>query len=446
MKHPLPLAISVLSGLFLPAYISAKSHVAARNDSVVATTKIIKLDSDTSRVVHLNQPEGLSAEQDSLRNLVIAFYTDQFRHAQDPEAPTFLFMSKSANMLMGIGGCVRMRGWYDWGGAIPANGFMPYLIPIPEDPANTRRLGTTPAGTALFFQMIGRTKIGTYRLYIEANFNGYQSRGFHLKKAYATMGDFTIGLANSTFSDPAAMAPTVDAQGATNKLAKTDVLVRYMHTFRRHWSVALSLENPTQQISTTPGETGKSSSWLPEAAAFVQYGWGDNEHLRLSGIIRGLSYRNLIEGRNQTLPGWAVQFSSVAHPLPQITTYITASYGHGYGSLLNDLVADNFDLIPVPGTPGKLYAPRAVGYCFGLQYNFTHALFASASFSQTHLSPRHSLSPDSYRRGWCADINIFWNILPRLQVAAEFDLGCRHNVSGAHRYARRIGALCQFSF
>ena len=169
MKHLLPLAISVLSGLFLPAYISAKSHVAARNDSVVATTKIIKLDSDTSRVVHLNQPEGLSAEQDSLRNLVIAFYTDQFRHAQDPEAPTFLFMSKSANMLMGIGGCVRMRGWYDWGGAIPANGFMPYLIPIPEDPANTRRLGTTPAGTALFFQMIGRTKIGTYRLYIEAN-------------------------------------------------------------------------------------------------------------------------------------------------------------------------------------------------------------------------------------------------------------------------------------
>lgn len=415
-------------------------------DSIMATTRIIRLDSDSARILHLNKPEGTNAELDSLRNLAIAFYTDQFRHAQDPEAPTFLFMSKSAGMLMGIGGCVRMRGWYDWGGAIPANGFMPYLIPIPADHANMRKLGTTPAGTALFFQMIGRTKIGTYRLYIEANFNGYQGRGFHLKKAYATMGDFTVGLANSTFSDPAALAPTVDAQGATNKLAKTDALVRYMRSFRHHWSVAISLENPTQQISVTPGVTETSSSWLPEAAAFAQYGWADNQHLRLSAIIRGLSYRNLIESKNQTVPGWALQFSSVTHPLPQITTYITASYGHGYGSLLNDLVADNYDLIPLPGSPGKLYAPRAFGYCFGVQYNFTTSLFASASFSQTHLNPTHTLSANSYRRGWCADINLFWNILPRLQVAAEFDLGCRHNVSGVRRYARRIGALCQFSF
>lgn len=436
------LAISILH--ILPS--AAKSLRSMHTDSIVATTKIIRLDSDSSRVVHLNRPQGYDAETDSLRNLAIEFYTDQFRHAQDPEAPTFLFMSKSAEMLMGIGGCVRMRGWYEWGGAIPSNGFMPYLIPIPADRANMRRLGTTSAGTALFFQMIGRTKIGTYRLYIEANFNGYQGRGFLLKKAYATMGDFTVGLANSTFSDPAALAPTVDAQGATNKLAKTDVLVRYMHTFRKHWSLAFSLENPTQQLAVTPDVTAKASTWLPEAAAFAQYEWADNQHLRVAGIVRGLSYRNLIQGKNITVPGWAFQLSSVANPIPQITTYITASYGHGYGSLINDLVADNYDLIPLPDTPGKLYAPRAFGYCLGLQYNFTPSLFASASFSQTHLSPQHPLPPDTYRRGWCADINIFWNILPRLQVAAEFDLGYRCNISGTHRYARRIGALCQYSF
>ena len=445
MRKTIVLLLSVLIAS-LTTGIKAKSLTAQHIDSVASTTKIIKLEADSQRVVNLKGPEGADAERDSLRNLVIAFYYDQFRHSQDPEAPTFLFMSKSADMLMGIGGVVRMRGWYDWGGAMPGSGFMPYLIPIPENKANSRHLGTTPAGTALFFQMVGRSPIGTYRLYIEANFNGYNNRGFNLKKAYATIRGFTVGVANSTFSDPGAMAPTVDAQGATNKLAKTDILVRYMHTFRKHWSVAVSLENPTQQIEAIDGITAPASVWLPEAAAFTQYQWGDNEHVRLSGTVRGLSYCDLVSGKKYTVPGWAVQFSSVANPAPQITTYITANYGHGYGSLVNDLLAGNYDLIANPTTPGRLYAPRAFGYCLGLQYNFTPAVFASASFSQTHLTPRYRLADSDYSRGWCADINIFWNILPRLQVAAEFDLGYRRNVDGAHRYARRVGAFCQFSF
>ena len=193
----------------------------------------------------------------------------------------------------------------------------------------TRKFGTTPAGTALFLQMSGQSPIGTYRLYIEANFNGYQGRGLHLKKAYATLRDFTIGYANSTFSDPAAMAPTVDAQGATNKLSKTDVLVRYMPTFRQHWTLAVSLENPSSQIDVSNGETAKTSEWLPDFSAFLQYQWGDGEHVRLSGIVRNLGYRDLIEERNHNVAGWAVQLSSMAHPLPPLTTYLTFNYGHG---------------------------------------------------------------------------------------------------------------------
>lgn len=445
MKNPIILLIAFMA-IFCHQHLVAHSHKSAHTDSVVSTTRIFKLDADSSRVVSLHNNAEMTAEQDSLRNLVYAFYYDQFRHSQDPEAPTFLFMSKSANMLMGIGGVVRMRGWYDWGGAIPSNGFMPYLIPIPEDPANTRKFSTTPAGTTLFFQMIGRSKAGSYRLYIEANFNGYEHRGFNLKKAYATLGDFTIGLTNSTFSDPSADVPTVDAQGATNKLTKTDVLVRYMHTFHDRWGFAVSLENPTQQIDLTTGITGKSSNWLPDVAAFIQYQWSNDEHLRLSGLVRTLSYRDLIGQRNHAVAGWALQLSSIAHPHPQVTTYFTANYGHGYSSQVNDLLASNYDLISNPDIQGLMYAPRAFGYCLGLQYNFTPAIFTSVSFSQTHLSPSYSLTGNEYRRGWCTTINIFWNILPRFQVAAEFDFGCRHNVGGEYRYARRIGALCQFSF
>lgn len=134
-------------------------------------------------------------------------------------------MSKDAQLAMGIGGCVRMRAFYDWGGAIPASGFAPKLIPMTPSPTNMRHFGTTPAGTALFFRVLGRNKtLGDYRLYIQCNFNGYQSRDFHLEKAYATINNFTIGYASSTFSDPAALPPTVDAQGPNNKISPTSVL------------------------------------------------------------------------------------------------------------------------------------------------------------------------------------------------------------------------------
>lgn len=387
------------------------------------------------------------AETDSLTRVISSFYYNQFRHSQDPDAPFFMFISKDANVMMGIGGVVRMRGWYDWGGAIPANGFVPALIPIPANPAESRHLGTTPAGTALFFRLIGTNRVlGEYRLYIEANFNGYSARDFKLKKAYAQLHDFTVGYAPSTFSDPAALPPTVDAQGPTNKISPTAVLVRWMPQFGR-WSLAVSAESPDAVISVDNTSTSKSSQWLPDGAAFVQYGWAAGQHVRLAGLVRGLSYRDLIAAKNRTVAGWGVQLSSVAHPWKPVTTYISASYGHGIGSITNDLIAVTSDLEADVAAPGRLYPTRAWGYCAGVQYNFTRNLFCSAQFSQTRLIKKNGCeTPEDYKYGWCTSANIFWNPADRLQVGAEIAVGKRRNVSGEQRYARRAGAMVQFSF
>lgn len=387
------------------------------------------------------------AEADSLTRVIYGFYYNQFRHSQDPDAPYFMFISKDVNLMMGIGGVVRMRAWYDWGGAIPANGFVPALIPIPANPAESRHFGTTPSGTSLFFRLIGTNRVlGEYQLYIEANFNGYSARDFKLKKAYAQLHDFTVGYAPSTFSDPAALPPTVDAQGPTNKISPTAVLVRWMPQFGR-WSVAVSAESPDGVISVDNTSTSKSSQWLPDGAAFVQYGWAPGQHVRLAGLVRGLSYRDLVAAKNRTVAGWGVQLSSVAHPWSPVTTYLSASYGRGIGSITNDLMAVTSDLEADTETPGRLYPTRGWGICAGVQYNFTHNLFCSAQFSQTRLIKKNGCkTPEDYKYGWCTSANIFWNPADRLQVGAEIAVGKRQNESGVHRYARRVGAMVQFSF
>lgn len=410
-----------------------QSMVDAQRDSVINSHKVIAFGSGT-------------AGSDSVRHLIEEFYYDQFRSFSDPEAPYFLFMSRDATLAMGIGGCVRMRGYYDWHGAQPTPAFSPYLIPMHPDPTAIRHFATTPSGTSLFFRVLGRNKnLGHYQLYIQADFSGYNSRDFKLKKAYAVLNDWTIGYAPSTFSDPAAQPPMIDSNGASNKITPTDVLVRYSPRLSTHWLMAVSLETPSTSVNVSGVRAKAIQNWVPDGAAFLQYDWGRSSHVRLGGIVRSLSYRDLASERNHHKAGWGIMLSSVAHPHPQLTTYLTANYGRGYASLGGDLSAGSYDLIG--DGEGTLYAPQSAGWCVGLQWNFTPALFASVSASSTRLWVKNQASmPDEYKRGMLATANCFWNLTTRIQVGAEFCYGRRVDFSGAHRSAYRVGALAQFSF
>lgn len=433
-----PIIIGTIVAMAAATPTAGQSLIDQQQDSLMNSHKIIMIG---------DKQISTQRYSDSLRTVVENFYYDQFRHFQDPQAPYFLFMSKDASLTMGIGGAVRMRAYYDFGGAIPASGFAPYLIPMNPDPAKMNHFDTTPAGTCLFFRVIGRNKmLGDYQLYIEANFNGYQARDFHLKKAYAIINDFTIGYTNSSFSDPMALPPTVDAQGPNNKISPTSVLVRWMPKVGKRWIFAVSAETPDPQIATDDVKTKKMDNWIPDAAGFVQYEWGRSSHVRLSGIVRALSYRDLLNQSNHRKVGWGVMFSSVTHPAAPLTTYFTINYGHGYASLGGDLQIGKYDLIENLNKPGEMIAPASFGICFGIQYNFRPNLFVSTSISHTRFLPSVEVSPDEYRSGQCGNINIFWNMTPRMQVGAEFDYGRRQNFDGQSRWAKRFGAVAQFSF
>ena len=167
-------------------------------------------------VIYFGDNQKAVLPDDSIRSLIMHFYIDQFRNYQDPAAPYFLFMSRDANMAMGVGGMVRMRAYFDPGNSMPGPAFKPFDIPLADTPLNRNHFGTTPSGTSLFFRVIGRnSRIGTYQLYIQTKFNGYEGRDMRLSKAYATVNDWTVGYATSTFSDGMALAPTVDANGST---------------------------------------------------------------------------------------------------------------------------------------------------------------------------------------------------------------------------------------
>lgn len=434
--------------LLLPlASLSAQNASGASSKSPVspAKQKIEELKA-SSHIISMG--ELTEDKVDSLQNMFDMFYYDQFRHAQDPKAPYFMLMSRNSNLAMGLGGLVRLRGHFDWNGSVPANGFSPYLIPIPKDPTSLRSLSANAAGTGLFFTIFGRnTKLGDFMAFFQADFSGYQYRGFKLKKAYITAGDWTAGLAKSTFEDTGAEPETVDGAGANGVTSHTAVLVRYLHTFKKKWTIGAGLEFPESSTSADGVNTKACSDYVPDFAAFGQLQWSDNaSHIRISGLLRNLAYRDLLTSTNHNILGWAAQLSTVINVIPQFSVYGIASIGKGHESYTADLGIGNFDLIPDPSNPGKLYAPTAVGYVAGARYEFNTKVRTNLCLSEQRYYPSKNPDNSQYKYGLYGALNVFWDITPRFEIGCEYLAGKRMNFNGEHGNANRLTAMMMLSF
>lgn len=391
--------------------------------------------------------EATEAKADSMRRLMAAFYTDQYRHFQDPLSPYFLFMSKDATLAMGMGGCVRMRGWGDFGGSIPANGFIPFLIPAPSNPEQRRDIGATPAGTTLMFRVIGRNRtMGNYQLGIEANFNGYEGLGFKLKKAYAMWNDWTVGYTTTTFADPMAQPPTIDGAGPNGLVSRSSVLIRWFHTIKNNWVVGAGAEIADANIEADASCKGLNT-WLPDVVALGQYQWDDaRQHVRVALIGRNLSYRNLLTAKNHNVMGYGAQISAVVMPTHKLTLYGIANAGRGIGSYVNDLSIGNYDLQIDTTDPGHMSAPTSYGLTLGSRYDILPNCYSCIALGATRYHSDLELPGSAYKYGLYGAVNVFYNFTPRIQVGAEYLAGRRGNFDGTHGSANRICLLLQCSF
>ena len=402
--------------------------------------------------IHIITPGGIEVKdmpqsyQDSVRYLMNMFYYDQYRHFQDPQAPYFMLMSKNASLALGVGGAVRLRGWYDFAGSIPNRGFAPYLIPVPSDPSQRRWLSGTPAGTALFFRIIGRNKLlGDIIGYVQTEFSA-ASNTLKLKKAYAKISDWTIGYTSTAFNDPDAEAPTIDGAQQAGLAGKSALEIRYDHKFKRPWDVGASIAMPESQSQEVAQATQTIKDWFPDIAAYLAYRLPYDGHVRLAALARVLPYRNLIESKNTNRFGWGLQLSSIVYPIPRLAIYIEANTGQGYSAYMGDLSIGQYDLIGDPDKPGSMYAPWALGINIGCKYNFSTKVYACMALAEARYFARHGAAPDEYKYGLYGSWSCFWEPTPRIQMGIEYLHGRRNNVNHEHGSANRIDALFQFSF
>lgn len=382
-------------------------------------------------------------------DLIAILYDRRDLHFSEPNAPRFLFLDRDGEVLLGIGGYVKGTMSYDFDGAID-NGseFTTFDIPVPSDPGLRNRLAGNINHSRLFLRLVGRSeRFGSYEGFISTSFAGGASGNqLKLKKAYMRLGNIIGGYYTSTFVDASAGTPVVNDQSPSGEATGTNVGIFYNPLLSKHIKIGVSLEIPSASYRTNADVTAISQR-CPDIPVYIQYGWDNhNSHIRLSGLYRNLSYRDMTVGKNRFVTGWAVQLSGTGILTDDLTAYWQGSTGRGYGRYVNDLEGNGYDLVPSATVKGKMVAPHMADFEVGMQYTFTPEVSATACYSESHVIRQYGVADNGYKYGRYMAITCWYDPVPDLNLGIEYLYGSRKDFNTLSSHANRIEAMVKYNF
>jgi len=382
--------------------------------------------------------------------IVDYFHSTTSPHFQDPKAPRFLLYDQQHKVAFGIGGYVRVRTFYDFGGSPTSPiGFVPYTIPVPVDPLTKNAFNMDASKSTVFFKLLGNNdKIGQFQAYVAGHFAG-SGNSFELTDAYVTLLGLTIGRTWSTFNDLAVVPPTVDFQGPNGAAEMRTTQIRYTNNLNENFSFAIAAEMPHTTGTFFSGQTVKTTQRIPDIPLYLQYNWGKNlkSHVRVAGVLRNMNYRDALENKTETSTGIGYQFSSKLILSNLLTFYGQVTYGKGVAQYINDLSGNGLSLTPKPNHIGKMEAQEALGWFAQMQFNISKSVFSTVGYSQAKVFYDSALAnPANYNYGQYLVGNVFYNLTSDIQLGVEYLWGDRKNTGGDHAAANRIQTLVQFNF
>lgn len=415
---------------FLPAYSSAQEHIVIEDEAPGSILFIAT---------------GKAGDA-----LLTVLEETKLPHFHDARPPRFMLTTRNGLFSLGIGGYVKATAEYDFNGIVDDVDFYPTLIPNKGSgnyARNQFRMDITTSN--LFLQLVGHTRrLGNIIVHVGGNFRG-NGNTFRLRNAYASFLGLTAGYTYGAFMDAAAGPATVDFAGPGGMTFYRTTQLSYKYAFPKHWKVGASMEMPDVG-GTVDDNVSIKTQRMPDFAAYGQYEWGGGRsHVRAGAIVRSMTYNSLVCKKAYSQAGWGVQTSATFAFLKNFRAFGQFTYGRGIGSYLNDLSNLNVDLVPDPEREGRMQTLPMTGWYAGLQYNFTPAIFMSATYSQSKLMSENGYPdsrPEYFREGHYFVANAFWNITSYLQTGIEYLHGKRTDFGRQSRSANRVNLSVQYSF
>ena len=419
----------------------------------------------SAQTSHYNQKVNpvnviLSDVVDSLK-VYEAFAENSPADYRVPNAPRFAVVGKNNKFYLGVGGDVKATINYDWGSPIQnANEFAPYDIPMPNSQGYKGNkggwFGISAQQTDLFLNFVALpdnpNKIG---FYINATLlgSGYCPQ---VRSAYVTYRGIEAGYGFSLFTDLAADPTTIDYDGPNSFTVVINAKFDYRHNFGKHFGIGIGAEMPMTSY-TDATHTSTVTQRVPDIPAYVQWNFGNNNRIRLSGLLRNMQYQNEALGKTKNAVGWGVQLTGNFNICDKLIGYYQAAYGKGMTSYFEDLTGNGLDMVPNPTNNSELETVKAWGGYLGLQYNFSSKCYCNVLYSHLrNYAPNYGANGtfDGDPTPWTAQYkygqyvlgNFFWNINNLFTWGVEYIYGRRVNMDGMQAHDNRIQTMLQINF
>jgi len=275
---------------------------------------------------------------------------------------------------------------------------------------------------------------------------------FRLRHAYGELGAFGAGQTWSPFMDPDVFPNSLEYWGPTGMVFFRNVQVRWM-PIKGTSNLTLALERPGAS-----GDAGLLADRielqnvvgrfpLPDFTGAYSYGgtWG---YVRVAGAIRKLNWDDMLDDQYDLTggtTGWGLNFSSNLKPTSRDVIRLQLMYGEGVENYMNDSPVD-IGIVRNPGntvSPIKGVAIPVLGVVAFLDHSWSDKWSTTVGYSLADHDNTEGQTPDAYRRGQYALVNLLYSPVQNVMMGGELQWGRRENFSDGFA---SDGVKIQFSF
>lgn len=362
----------------------------------------------------------------------------------DNGLPRFALVGKNDKFYVAFGGQFLGEAAFDFGDNMSSPILFTPSALTPSTPGNRSNLGFGWQSSSVYMNFVALpgtdNQVG---LFFKGNFMG-NNNSFNCYHFYARYRGLTAGYTTGVFTDGAAEPMTIDFEGPNAYPYLTLFNVSWTQKFTDHLSGAIGIDAPTASI-TAGGTTGVVNQRIPAIPLYLQYAYNDGAaHVRLSGLIRPLQYRNLDARKNETLTGLGIQLSGMTPIAGPLSFNYNAVYGRGISNYLQDDNGLGVDAVNLDRS-GKMGMVKSLGLTGGLSCALSSRVSTNLTYSHlTNFLPDNAADqPSQYRYGDYVAANVIFNINRFVSAGIEYDYGHRKSFDGASLHANRL--QCQLA-
>ncbi len=374
----------------------------------------------------------------------------------DPEytAPQFAIIDNNKRFYMSLGATVKAIGAFDWGN--------PYDNPTDfktsdlykATPGNDRLTQMTIKSSGVNFNIVGMPS-NKYRtgIFIALTFNGGTGNEYITKcdYAYIKIARFTLGYTSSLYDDKSVSPYLIDGNGAGASGAHSNMSFNYQRYINSSWKFGVGIETPRLSMTHLKNEDVNLNQNIPDIPFYIQYGWSQNNHIRLSSVLRTLPYFNAITQKRTSLMGYGAKLTS-ALQINNAMIYFMVQAGEGIANYLKDNEDRFLDLVPDNDlATGKYRLTKSWGTLCAIQYDFTPSLFSTAmwgymrnhvdKYTEGSIAYGEHLKYDHY-----AAINLIWRASQFVNIGAEYNYGIKRTFDNTAIHNNRFSAMVRVGF